>query len=333
MSETRETVVSKRRIVNNANTDPLKTSFDESIGGDYEHAVCDCFGRIDFLLSLYRFICFVFYNLFWGVLWQYHKTFEKMRRFRSCHQMQRKSSMVAYTDSRTHSEAAAEENETSDELCYDDSWIIVNQEEYCNDLSEMEPFKMIHENSWIFIEKQVEGNNIDLNSSGDTVDENIHFVTYLEDEDGDGFQDDDYNDILRQYNVMDPLDRLLEHYEIDWESSMRNHLDDEQASEASHCSEQGMFIEDDYVTSAEAEFFSDITFWNEDVLLDRLCLSKECLSDRDFWNPPLEGILENEAYVLPIYDEDVLAAITGIQRLKPNMIEFVSKSQQRRADQ
>lgn len=300
-------MVSSRTIVNIMNVTILKAESTVNSGGS-DH-VCKCLKQIDLLLLIYRFIRYVCFNLFRSAQWQYFIMLEAMRRCcpTSNHQEQGIPQISSCDKAIELPDEEDIEDKDSDDLCYDNSWIEVDGGFYDDSSSEWE---IIHNNSWYVGE-----DNNDISSLSSRTEENIVF--YLESSD-DGKENDHEN----IYNVQrlaakDPLEPFFEQSEIDWDAPLCDQSDEEEMEEELFHQYEEIYIDDDcfaLVASCqnEASFCTDEDFHK--LASDVSSNGSVPICSSVFTS---DGILEDVDDVLPIDDEEVLAAITGVSKKHP----------------
>uniref|UniRef100_A0A1Q3G058 Uncharacterized protein n=1 Tax=Culex tarsalis TaxID=7177 RepID=A0A1Q3G058_CULTA len=237
-----------------------------------ENGDCDCVKKISVLFVLYRFMVIVSYLLFLGGLWQLEVILRKTIRNR-CRNCQVKRIKTA--------------------------------KKVCRQCSSNERRSIFSSQGSIENSDEFERHTSILNSSGDSIDENIHFVTYREEEpEDDGFLDDDYSDILANSQFVDEdlqdLEILLQPTEINWNSPVPIEtvpsLDDSFRDDSSE-----IYIDEDYVTILGADIRNDFKVLqsNEDT---------HFLADRPLSS---ESIWSMQSINSPTFDDEVLAAIVG----------------------
>lgn len=265
---------------------------------DAEHCEsgnCDCVKKIGVFFVLYRFMVIVSYLLLLGGLWQLEVILRKTIRSR-CKICQRKAIKV------------------SKNACKN-----------CSFTNREGKFVSLGNNS---ITEEIDCHSDSLDSSGDTIDENIHFVTYREeDTNDDGFQDDDYYDILTssQFVVDDQLEleALLQQQEIDWDSpvpvvalapSLNDSVQDELYFEEDFFTVLG--VHNDFELLEIDEFFEDLPA-NQSCSLSSLTAPSHMFESG-------RTILDEQSCNFPTLDDDVLAAIVGKfnqEKYVPNCFE------------
>lgn len=306
MGETRATIISSRTIVNIMNVTILKAETTvKSAGSDH---VCECFKQINLLLLIYRFIRYVCFNLLRSAQWQYFIMLEAMRR---CYPTTDQGIPSASSCNKAIEISDEEDNaeKDTDDLCYDNSWIELDGGFYDDSSSEWE---IIHNNSW-----PVGEDNKDISSMSSRADENMFFLSCLENTDDNSEKHNPgniYN--VQRIVVKDPLEPFFEQSEIDWDAPLCDqsdeeeiddellhqyeeiYIDDECFASVAHCQNKSSFCTDEDFH----ELASDVPSNKNFTICSSVFTSDEILDADD---------------VLPIDDEEVLAAITGVSKKHP----------------
>lgn len=290
-----------RSSVNNLVFEVIKFPLDDL---DNSARTCNCSRRADLLLMIFRFLCYICYNLFRGALWQYLMVLETVQRcnLKRSYHTRDELPEVSCGDADQDSEDEIlddEKEENMNDMCYDDSWI--ETDDYS--LTDME---ITHAYS-SFVEDS------GINSSSDTVDENVLFVTYLDSEDNSDYRDDDFNGVSQNISDIDPLELVLCQFEIDWDAPFCDQAHKKEIEEELFYEEEEFFIDDDCVDWEADEF----DFWTEEYL--HALPSNHTLEENSkAYSSAVESFistpftLEKKTNGLSLLDDDVLAAITGV---------------------
>ncbi|XP_062701782.1 uncharacterized protein LOC115253548 [Aedes albopictus] len=284
-------------------------TFNFRLGGRSDRdRTCYCFRRINLLLMVFRLICFVCYNLFRGALWQYLVVLDAVQR---CNQLRKNRERggppkrpLGDTNQCSDKELLEEEEENMNDMSYDNSWIEMDDFSLSN--------KGITSNHSFFVEDS------DENTSSDKAGDNELFVSYNENTDNDhDCENDDYDAMIQYTSETDPLERVLRPFEIDWDAPLHDEQsDDETIEDESFCDEEEFFIDDDCHIS-KVDNYDEFGFWTQEDLyglsLEVPSDGKSEISSRSIgcFLPSVHS-LESKFGALPMLDDDVLAAITGV---------------------
>nr|XP_029707525.1 uncharacterized protein LOC115253548 [Aedes albopictus] len=284
-------------------------TFNFRLGGRSDRdRTCYCFRRINLLLMVFRLICFVCYNLFRGALWQYLVVLDAVQR---CNQLRKNRERgeppkrpLGDTNQCSDVEFLEDEEENMNDMSYDNSWIEMDDFSLSN--------KGITSNHSFFVEDS------DENTSSEKADDNQLFVSYRENMDNDhDCENDDYDAMIQYTSETDPLERVLRPFEIDWDAPLHDgQSDDETIEDESFCDEEEFFIDDDCHIS-KVDNYDEFGFWTQEDLyglsLEVPSDGKSEISSRSIgcFLPSVHS-LESKFGALPMLDDDVLAAITGV---------------------